>query len=237
MGSLASVAEIEAALAAVGDPVRADHERRYLKSTREHYGTGMPAVHRIAKGVGRLDHAALVDLVEALWAHPAFECSAVAVDLLVHHVRTLGPTDLPLIERMIRTAGTWALVDGLAGNVVGPIADTHAETATVLDRWAGDDDFWVRRSALLAHLVPLRRGGGDFARFVRYADAMLDEREFFIRKAIGWVLRDAARNRPELVFDWLLPRAARASGVTIREAVKHLTEDQRAAVLAAHRGS
>ena len=45
----------------------------------------------------------------------------------------------------------------------------------------------------------LRRGTGDFERFARYADAMLDEREFFVRKAIGWVLRDTARKRPDLV--------------------------------------
>ena len=62
---------------------------------------------------------------------------------------------------------------------------------------------------------------------------MLDEREFFIRKAIGWVLRDTARKRPDLVFDWLLPRAERASGVTIREAIKPLSRPQRAAIDAA----
>ena len=103
----------------------------------------------------------------------------------------------------------------------------------MLDRWATDADFWIRRSALLALLGPLRRGEGDFDRFSRYADAMLDEKEFFIRKAIGWVLRETAKTRPELVFDWLLPRAKRASGVTVREAVKPLPETQRAAILAA----
>ncbi len=62
---------------------------------------------------------------------------------------------------------------------------------------------------------------------------MLEEKEFFIRKAIGWVLRDTARKRPDMVCEWLLPRAARASGVTLREAVKPLTDQQRGAVLAA----
>jgi 3-methyladenine DNA glycosylase AlkD len=62
---------------------------------------------------------------------------------------------------------------------------------------------------------------------------MLDEREFFIRKAIGWVLRDTGRRRPDLVFEWLFPRAGRASGVTLREAIKPLSDAQRAAVLAA----
>jgi 3-methyladenine DNA glycosylase AlkD len=81
--------------------------------------------------------------------------------------------------------------------------------------------------------VALRRGEGDFERFSGYADTMLDEREFFIRKAIGWVLRDTARKRPDLVYGWVLPRATRASGVTIREAVKPMSEAQRAAILAA----
>jgi 3-methyladenine DNA glycosylase AlkD len=70
-------------------------------------------------------------------------------------------------------------------------------------------------------------------RFARYADAMLDEREFFIRKAIGWVLRGTARRRPGLAYDWLLPRAPRASGVPLREALEYLTEDHRVAILAA----
>ena len=116
---------------------------------------------------------------------------------------------------------------------MGRLVERFSELGAVLDRWAVDEDFWIRRASLLALLVPLRRGAGDFDRFSRYADAMLDEREFFIRKAIGWVLRDTARKRPDLVYQWLLPRAARASGVTIREAVKPLSEAQRAEVLAA----
>ncbi len=59
---------------------------------------------------------------------------------------------------------------------------------------------------------------------------MLGEKEFFIRKAIGWVLRDTGRKRPDLVFAWLLPRAERASGVTLREAVKPLRPEQRDAL-------
>jgi 3-methyladenine DNA glycosylase AlkD len=127
---------------------------------------------------------------------------------------------------------TWALVDGLASSVVGPLVERQPELAATLDRWAADEDIWVRRSALLALLLPLRRGEGDFERFSRYADAMLAEREFFIRKAIGWVLRETSKKSPELVYDWIRDRAARASGVTIREAVKYISEEQREDVLA-----
>jgi 3-methyladenine DNA glycosylase AlkD len=62
---------------------------------------------------------------------------------------------------------------------------------------------------------------------------MLGEKEFFIRKAIGWVLRDTAKKRPAMVYEWLLPRVGRVSGVTMREAIKPLSEGQRAALLAA----
>ena len=92
----------------------------------------------------------------------------------------------------------------------------------VLDRWAVDGDFWMRRAALLSLLLPLRHRAGEFARFGRYADAMLEEKEVFIRKAIGWVLREESKRDPEAVFHWLLPRANRASGLTLREASKYL---------------
>ncbi|HVE27386.1 MAG TPA: DNA alkylation repair protein [Sporichthya sp.] len=225
-------AEIVRLLRAAGDPVRAEQERRYLKSTREHAGVTVPGVRRIAKQIGPLDHDQLIRVVEDLWAGPFYECCAAAVELLELNVGSLGAGDLPLLERLIRESGTWALVDNLAASVVGALVERQPKLNRTLDRWATDPDFWVRRSALLALLGPLRRGGGDFEQFGRYADAMLTEKEFFIRKAIGWVLRDTSRTRPDLVFDWLLPRAGRASGVTTREAVKYLTADQRARILA-----
>ena len=157
----------------------------------------------------------------------------IVVELLDQYADRLEPGDIELLERLLRESRTWALVDGLAASVVGPLVERYGELGAVLDRWAADGDFWIRRSALLALLKPLRRGEGDFDRFSRYADAMLDDDEFFIRKAIGWVLRDTARKRPDLVFAWLLPWASRASGVTIREAVKPLSEQQRNAILAA----
>jgi 3-methyladenine DNA glycosylase AlkD len=140
-----------------------------------------------------------------------------------------------LVERMLRTAGTWALVDGLAANVMGALTERYPELTSTLDRWATDDDFWLRRSAMLALLKPLRRGDGDFERFGRYADLMLAEKEFFIRKAIGWILRDTGRRRPQLVAEWLAPRVSRASGVTMREAVKPLPAEVRDQLLAGYR--
>jgi 3-methyladenine DNA glycosylase AlkD len=124
-------------------------------------------------------------------------------------------------------------VDGLGGDVGGSIISRHPDAASTLDRWSTDPNFWTRRAALLA-LIDSLKLGADFGRFAGYADSMLEEREFFIRKAIGWVLREVGKKRPRDVYGWLLPRAQRASGVTVCEAVKHLEPEQRAAVLSAY---
>jgi 3-methyladenine DNA glycosylase AlkD len=141
------------------------------------------------------------------------------------------------LEGLIRQSKTWAFVDQLAIAITGPLVERFPELNQVLDRWAEDDDFWVRRAAMLVLLRPLRRGGGDFRRFARYAERMLEDREFFIRKSIGWVLRETGKQQPDTVHAWLLPRAARASGVTVREAVKYLSSAQRAEVLAAYQSA
>jgi 3-methyladenine DNA glycosylase AlkD len=189
--------------------------------------------HKRGNPEARREH--VVALADALWDRPVLECRLAAVEALTAYVRLLTATEIDVVERLVRQAGTWALVDPLAINVAGPVVE-QADAGDVLDRWAGDDDFWVRRSALLALLPPLRRGAGDWDRFCRYADAMLEEREFFIRKAIGWVLRDTGRRRPEIVAAWLEPRIGRASGVTVREAVKPLPVDVRATLLAKRNG-
>jgi 3-methyladenine DNA glycosylase AlkD len=206
------VREIDEELRGRGTPDRAMHDKTYLKSELEHYGASVPAIRAVAKGIASKypppSHDEVITLANAHWATPVHERRLATVELLGLYGDTLGPADGPVVEQLLREAGTWALVDGLAIHVVGRL-----------------------RSALL---VPLRRGEGDFERFSRYADVMIDDKEFRIRKAIGWVLRDTAKKCPDLAYRWLLPRASRASGVTIREAVKPLSAQQREALLAAH---
>jgi 3-methyladenine DNA glycosylase AlkD len=158
-----------------------------------------------------------------------------AVMVLERFPDLLSVVDLGLVERLVRASKTWALVDPLAANVAGRIRERDPARATrVLDRWAAGDDFWVRRASLLAELLPIRQGA-ELDRFLARAEPMLAEREFFIRKAIGWVLREAGKRRPDEVAAWLGPRTHRASGVTMREAVKYLPADVGARLMAAYR--
>jgi len=225
-------------LRAVATPERAEKEKAYLKSELTHLGVRTPDMRKVAKAFAKaqpLDHDALMALVDELWSARIYELRSVAVELLTMRARDLIEDDVPQLERLLRTAKTWALVDPLAIAVVGAMVPRHPELSEVLDRWAEDDDFWIRRSAMLALLKPLRKGGGDWERFLRYADMMLEEKEFFIRKAIGWVLREAVRHRADEVAAWLAPRTHRASGVTMREATRKLPSERAAALMAAYR--
>jgi 3-methyladenine DNA glycosylase AlkD len=233
-------AEWERELRTTGTPERAAQQKAYLKSDLDFAGVPVPAMRAIVlswhRGHPDLSRGELTAEVQALWASPLYECRQCAVLLLERCARLLDSADAGLIEDLLRRSGTWALVDGLATNVMGDLVERCPALTVTLDRWAADDDFWIRRSALLALLVPLRRGGGDFERFARYADAMLDDTEFFIRKAIGWVLRETAKKRPDLVAAWLGPRVHRTSGVTVREAVKPLPAGLRDQLMTGYRG-
>jgi len=217
-------------LTAVGTPERAVGAKAYLKSDLEFLGAAVPDVRRSAKKWLRerpdLSRTQLVSAVRTLWRPPVHEFRTFAAVLLQLRHGLLDPKDLSRLERMIREAKSWAYVDLLAVHTVGPLVERH-DLFAELDRWARDPDFWVRRSALLAFLLPLKRGEADWKQFVRYADEMLEEKEFFIRKAIGWVLRDVAKTHPARVVAFVEPRAQRASGVTMREAVKYLDEPDR----------
>jgi 3-methyladenine DNA glycosylase AlkD len=218
---------IEGQLRAVGSAERAVGAQAYLKHDMPHIGASVPATRQVvaprARGLERRDALALV---EALWRRRIHECRLAAVEVLALHVQRLEPRDLRLIEQLLRDAGTWALVDPLAIQVVGTLVAGHAGVGPHLDRWITDPDHWVRRAALLALLGGVRAGTPDRARIDRFADAQLEEREFLIRKAIGWLLREVARADLGWVVGWLEPRVARTSGLTLREALKHLPEER-----------
>jgi 3-methyladenine DNA glycosylase AlkD len=232
-----AAAVIEARLGAVGTKGRAEAEKRYLRSTLAHLGATVGQIRREVRSFAR-DHPELrpdelMALVEALWSKPVHERRMAAVFLLDAYPELVFPRDLRLLERLVRESRTWALVDVIAAAVLGRLLVRHPAVARKLDRWNRDPDFWVRRAALLAMLEPLRQGA-SFDRFARYAEATLDEKEFFVRKAIGWVLRETAKRRPGEVFDWLALRTQRVSGVTLREAVKYLSAAQRQQLLEAY---
>ena len=147
----------------------------------------------VARTRRELDRDGALAWARALWREPVHERRTAAIEVLRWYTRRLLPADLALVEAWVREAHGWAYVDPLAGDIAGPIALVHPDAWPLIDAWATDEDFWVRGSALLTLLPGIRRGGLDHERFERYATPMLTEKEFFICKAVGWALREAAR--------------------------------------------
>jgi 3-methyladenine DNA glycosylase AlkD len=232
------IRRFEEAFRPLGSPQRAEGQKTYLKSDLDFAGVAVPDLRRIVgvwlKEHRRLTRDELVRLVRELWRRRLHEHRGIAIVLLQRRGGLLEPQDAALLQAMLRRSCTWAYVDAIAVHVMGPLVERHPQLGQVLDRWAVDDDFWIRRSALLALLMGLSRGQGDWKRFARYADSMLEEKEFFIRKAIGWVLREVSKKEPDRVFDFLRPRVGRVSGLTLREGSKYLPPAQREELLEAY---
>lgn len=235
----AEISFLEQRLRAAGSPARAANEKRYLKSDLDFLGVPAPTIRALVKTWLRerrgLEREDLTRLARALWRRRLHELRACAIVLLQARQALLEAGDIELLETMLRRSNTWAYVDAIAVHVLGPLVERSPKLETVLDRWAADGDLWIRRSAVLALLLPLRRGEGDWHRFVRFADAMLDEKEFFIRKALGWVLREVAKVDPDRVRRFVDARIDHISGVTIREAVKYLPSADRTELLDRYR--
>jgi 3-methyladenine DNA glycosylase AlkD len=146
------------------------------------------------------------------------------VDLLRQHSAQLSVNELPALQALLLQDAWWETVDGLSAviaDVMHATVQQNPNAAATMDVWHTHPSHWVRRSAMLHQLG--WRLDTDTTRLFGYATQLADEKEFFIRKAIGWALRDYARWNPQAVTDFLVEHRARLSGLTVREAAKHLT--------------
>ena len=228
MNHAAEAAELLSQLQALGTPGRAEGEKAYLKSELQFAGTGVPAMRATARSWLRahpgLAHDDLFEMADALWAHPVHECRLAAIELLVGRPQLVSLADVPWLYNTLRDCHTWALVDPLAGWVTADLALRDPDGLLPhLDRWVRDRDFWIRRSAVLA-LRSLLQVDRELDRFFAYAELLLDEREFFIRKVLGWVLREVAGRHPEQVSAWLQEHMAQMNLVTLREPLRRLPD-------------
>ena len=237
MNVAAEVQGVRDALAATATRRRAAGAKAYLKSDLEFIGADQPAIRRAAKALARrvqdAEDEPLRAVVSALWRTRAHELRSVAIGLLELRESALDAADLPLLERLLRDSHTWAYVDWMSTKVLAPLLLREEALRMTLPRWAVDGDFWLRRTALLTLMPPVVRGEVPFSAFSVLAVPMLGEKEFFIRKAIGWVLRAVSKEDPATVAAFLRAHRDDVSGLTMREGAKYLPARDRKELLPA----
>ncbi len=214
-----------------GSAARAKGEKAYLKSDLRFWGTSQDSIRAAVRDYCEahpdLTRADLRAIAETLYATDAHELRAAAIGVLERDREMLDDRDMPWLIALVRKSKSWAYVDWIAPKVIGDVIARDPRARKRLRVWAKDDDFWVRRTALLTEHDALRAGGGDFALWSRLAESMLDEREFFIRKAIGWVLREVSKKRPELTYAFLRKHRDRVSRLSLLEGAKYLPAPKR----------
>jgi len=134
----------------------------------------------------------------------------------VHHTMRA----LPMYRAMIIEGAWWDLVDELAGRLGEILRRSPAPMARRMRIWAKDDDLWIRRSAILCQLG--FKEHGDRALLHDCIEASMERPEFFLRKAIGWAIRDVAWHDPDWAIAYVSEHAGRLSTLSKREGLKNL---------------
>jgi 3-methyladenine DNA glycosylase AlkD len=138
-------------------------------------------------------------------------------------VRARPPADpgfLETLRQLITTKSWWDTVDPLATRVTGDLVRAHPALVHDMDAWSVDEDMWLVRTAILHQLH--WRAATDEERLFGYCTRQAGHQDFFVRKAIGWALRHYARTAPEAVRAYVDSHRDVLSGLSIREATKHL---------------
>lgn len=197
----------------------------YMKTDMPFYGIKKPDRVPVLREMDRMFPIHTRDdykqAIESLWSLSHREEKYAAIHVAVKHKQFIVPMMLPLYRRMIVEGGWWDLVDDIAIRLVGTLAMKHRELMNPkLDRWIEDNNMWIRRSAIICHVK--HKEHTDHERLFRYCRNRAHEKEFFIRKAIGWALREYAHTAPSRVRAFLARHRASLSGLSFREAARHL---------------
>lgn len=223
-GSL-DVDALRIALQRDADAAKAEQMAAYVRGQFRFLGVPTPRRRSSSADVKaaakRADADDVVAFARRCWAQPEREFQYVGVDVLCWNVGKLRAEHLVDIEYLISTKSWWDTVDALASWCVGGLVADNPQLVAVMDEWIESEDMWIARSAILHQLR--YKSATDTDRLFRYAVRRGGDTEFFIRKALGWSLRQYAHTNPEAIRSFVAAHDPVLSGLTKREALKNIT--------------
>ncbi|MFI7343011.1 DNA alkylation repair protein [Streptomyces sp. NPDC050085] len=218
------LSRLPAVYGAAADPERAAAMRAYMKDVAPFLGLPSPVRKELTKavldGTPRPDEADLTAVALRCWALPEREYAYFAVDYLRRHVRRLSSGFLPVARHLVTTGPWWDTVDLLAAHVVGGLVAADPKLTADMDAWIEDPDLWVARTALLHQLR--HKDATDEQRLFAYCLRQAGHQDFFVRKAIGWALREYAKTDPAAVRAFVAGHRDVLAPLSVREALKNV---------------
>ncbi len=225
----ALIADIRGGYASAGDPAVAVQQQAYMKSTIPYYGVKPPTGRAIMKPL-LVQHTLRSreeweSAIRTLWdtvTHREEWYAALTIAEYGRYRELHSSLDsIPLYEHLIRTGAWWDVCDTIAQHMLGAVLMQHRDDASAIMRtWSTDEFLWIRRCSILSQGRHREKTDPQLLR-----DCILpsmDDADFFSRKAIGWALRDYARVNPDWVRAFVDEFSDRLSGLSKREALRHL---------------
>lgn len=214
-------------LTELADPALAAGMQAYMRSDLPFRGVQKPRrtelVRRLVSDYQLDTRAEWERTVRTLWDEAQFREERYVAIALTGHRSYAGwqrPDLVPLYQHLIVTGAWWDYVDEVAGHRIGPLLRAFpAELEPILRTWSTDDDHWLRRTSIICQLGS--KAATDTALLIACIEPSIGERDFFLRKAIGWALRQHARTDPDWVRDFVDTQPG-LSPLSRREARKHL---------------
>lgn len=214
------------------DKTHAAFHKNYHKSTKDFYGLKnaalVEAFGTIFPKKEPLEKDEAIALALELWSSNWFEEQGAGLMLLERCAKELTSKDLPILKKITEECEGWAMLDYLATRHLGTLAMNYPdEVYPKVRKWTKSKHLWTRRASILIHIMPARKKQlrAEFA--IPTFEELLHEKEFFIRKAIGWTLREIGKHYPDLIFEFLREHKEEASGLTLREGGRNLPPHMR----------
>ena len=202
---------------------------KYMKGHFYFFGIKSPLRQKIMRewwrGPSIKNEYDLKFFISSLWKLDEREFQYVALDFGKRFKRLFTPESIPFIRECVTTKSWWDTVDTVASHFTGAVVYQYPKTGKVMDKWIDDENMWIRRAAILHQLNFKERTNGD--RVFRYCEKRMHESEFFIRKAIGWALRQYSYVDGNAVFQFVKDNKSELSTLSKIEALKALKRKEK----------
>ncbi|MRX62860.1 DNA alkylation repair protein [Maribacter luteus] len=200
------IATLEQEFEANSNPQIAEGQKAYMRNQFEFYGITSPKRREIQRPFlvksFLPSKEKLQELVKALWQKPQREYQFFAQELVSKYTKQFSISDISILEYMVTHKSWWDTVDYIAVKLIGPYFERYPEQLdTHLEKWLASDNIWLQRCCLLYQLK--RKEEIDTLRLSQIIQRLLGSKEFFINKAIGWVLREYSKTNPNWVKEFV----------------------------------
>lgn len=188
-----------------GNPQTALEQKAYMRNQFEYFGLKTQDRRKIQKPFLQKEYLPnktdLIPLLQQLWKQPQREFQYFAQELLQKYLKNMEEQDLKIMEYMVINKSWWDTVDAIATKPMGVYFQSFPEKRiSITDRWIESQNIWLQRCSLIFQLKYKKELDNEL--LSSCIKRLLGTKEFFINKAIGWILREYSRTNPQWVQDF-----------------------------------